>query len=257
MLYNSEEDFVNDLGIVTEKAVDFIVNSEKYKEFNSMDMNQFAINLNLPSKSIFSNNHIGKHLISIDMKKANFSSLKYFGVLKDFASYDDFIKQFTNKEYIIKCKKIREIIFGKTNSKRLGTYEKYLMKKVYDGLVLEKMENLIVAFSNDEIIIDVSNVEDIENTRNIVKKIVDDLKDIVPFHIEEYVLKRIYPISSYIKCFMDGTYEVKATDSMYIPMVIRFLKGEEPSENDLVFEYDGQKAKFLKTQKLYIGDKAQ
>ena len=70
-------------------------------------------------------------------------------------------------------------------------------------------------------------------------------------------LKRIYPISSYVKCFMDGKYEIKATENIYIPMVIRFLKGEKQNENDLISEYDSENNKYIsiQPQKLFIMEK--
>lgn len=78
--YSNEQDYFEEYNKVKDAAILSIKKSEAYKVFNAEDMNKFAVtHKNLPSKDIFKSSNDGRVFISIDMRKANFSSLKYYG----------------------------------------------------------------------------------------------------------------------------------------------------------------------------------
>ena len=100
-------------------------------------MNKFTVtHKNLPSKDIFKSSNDGRVFISIDMRKANFSSLKYYGncieksMFRDTSTWEDFISLFTENKHIVNSKYIRQVILGNCNPKRHITYEKYIMDHV-------------------------------------------------------------------------------------------------------------------------------
>ena len=126
-------------------------------------MNQFAVkNKNFPTKDIYKPTNIGRSFISIDMKKANFSSLRYYdaSIFDNADTWEDFISKFTDNEFIINSKSIREVIMGNCNSGRVTTYEKFITDQLLTLIIDAGIEpNNIVFFSNDEIVVDVTDLD--------------------------------------------------------------------------------------------------
>ncbi len=128
--YNCEQDYFEEYNRVKDAAINSIKESESYQRFNSEDMNKFAItHKDLPNKDIFKPTNNEKIFISIDMRKANFSSLHSYdkGIFGNADTWEQFISRFTDNEHIINSKYIRQVILGNCNPKRHITYEKYLM----------------------------------------------------------------------------------------------------------------------------------
>lgn len=247
--FPNEEEYFAMYNSTKEAAMDFIKSSEGFNNFNKLDMNLFAIkNKNLPSKDIFKQSNIGRSFISIDMKKANFSSLRYYdaSIFDNATTWEDFIRKFTDNDYIINSKYIREVIMGNCNPSRVITYEKHLTDMILtmledEGITLDK----IVFFSNDEIVIDTSDMD-----RAVALKIAENVQAnaFVPLRIEDFSLRAVTKngkIIGYIKVLTDGTYDFKCFNNLDLLLVIRLLKNEDIHESDLVFENEGYLAKYM------------
>ena len=159
--YNCEQDYFEEYNRVKDAAILSIKESETYQRFNADDMNKYRVtHENLPNKDIFKPTNDGKAFISIDMRKANFSSLHHYSAdMFGVNTWEEFIGKFTDNQHIINSKYIRQVILGNCNPKRHITYEKYLMDILLTDL-LEKHISIerVVFFSNDEIVIDVSDM---------------------------------------------------------------------------------------------------
>lgn len=251
--YDNEEEYFSVYNKVKDDAINFIKSTDAYNEFNSIDMNQFAVtHKNLPGKDIYHADNIGKDFISIDMKKANFSSMRYYNpkIFDNANTWEEFLSKFTDNQHIINSKYIREVILGNCNPKRHITYEKYLMdcfltKLIQSGLPL----NSIIFFSNDEIIIDISKY----HLSDKVMVNINALLSIspVPFKKEKFYLKGIKrtdtnEIIGYIRCIDDGTVDFKCLNNITYPFVLRKINNECIIESDVIFEYEGILSKFIK-----------
>ena len=108
--YDCEQDYFEEYNRVKDAAILDIKESEEYQQFNSEDMNKYRVqNGNLPNKDIFKPSNADKTFISIDMKKANFSSLCHYS--KDIFNADtweEFLGKYTNNQHIINSKYIRQ-----------------------------------------------------------------------------------------------------------------------------------------------------
>ena len=138
--YNCEQDYFEEYNRVKDVAILSIKESEAYKRFNEEDMNKYRVtHKNLPNKDIFKPSNDGKLFISIDMRKANFSSLYHYNnsMFSGAKTWEEFISKFTENKHIINSKYIRQVILGNCNPKRHITYEKYLMNVVLDVLIKE------------------------------------------------------------------------------------------------------------------------
>jgi hypothetical protein len=228
-------------------------------------MNGFAIkNKQFSNKDIFHPSNIKRTFISIDMKKANFNSLRYYdsSIFDEAKTWEDFIRKFTDNEYIVKSKYIREVILGNCNPKRHITYEKYLMDGILTAILEKRTENCIemrdddiVFFSNDEIIIDITDMSNdtIRNVEAIVNDVVSHSE--LPFTIEKFILRGIFdnetPVG-YIKELSDGSIDFKCVNSITLPFIIRTINNEPITESDRCFEYEGKLATLIEIPQINI-----
>lgn len=258
--YNCEQDYFEEYNRVKDAAILDIKNTEAYHKFNEEDMNKYAVtHKNLPNKDIFKSSNDGKCFISIDMRKANFSSLHHYNsdIFGGAESWEEFIGRYTGNQHIINSKYIRQVILGNCNPKRHITYEKYLMDGALTYLteVFISMDR-VVFFSNDEIVVDVSDMDKNKQER-IVFAIRNGMKDMsVPLKTELFILHKIVRTDGYYKEIIDenGNIEIefKCLDNYALPFVLRKFLGEDVTENDKIFYHEGLLAKFIETPQIEV-----
>nr|DAQ99702.1 MAG TPA: hypothetical protein [Caudoviricetes sp.] len=259
--YNCEQDYFEEYNRVKDAAINSIKESESYQRFNSEDMNKFAItHKDLPSKDIFKLTNNEKIFISIDMRKANFSSLHSYdkGMFGNADTWEQFISRFTDNEHIINSKYIRQVILGNCNPKRYITYEKYLMDQTFSMLYDIVAEERLVFFSNDEIVYDMTTASNL-HTLNLVKECIKERlnsKSKIPFRVELFSLYKISGTDGYYKKIYqdDREYniEFKCLDNYMMPFVLRYFLGQEVTESDRAFYHEGLLSKFIETPKIEV-----
>ena len=162
-------------------------------------MNQFTIkHQGLSKKDIFHKDNCDKVFLSIDMIQANFNSLRHYdpSIFNGKNTWESYIAEYTDNAHFIESKYIRQVIFGACNPNRQVMYEKYLMDQVLDS-ISELSSMNIVYFSNDEIIIDVSNwnMKSIDSVVNIINMYNENN---VPLRIEVFKLCKIDGCNGYV-----------------------------------------------------------
>lgn len=262
--YNCEQDYFEEYNRVKDLAISSIKGTEAYLKFNEEDMNKFAVtHKNLPGKDIFNPSNNGKLFISIDMRKANFSSLHEYDstMFGEANTWEEFISKFTNSKHITNSKYIRQVILGNCNPKRHITYEKYLMDQTLSLLLDLFDEKNIVFFSNDEIIFDVTAENDLSQLIHLKDRVADQLnaKSKIPFRVELFSLHKINGTDGYYKKIYreNGDYGIdfKCLNNYMIPFVFRLFLSEEVTENDKVFYHEGLLAKFIDVPNIETNDK--
>ena len=165
--------FLDNYYATRDNIITSLSSTDAYKNFiNDVDLNNYSVSkYNFPNKNIYSSDCVGKTLLSIDLKKANFQALKYVdrNIILNSETYEDMIKLFTTSEYIINSKYIREVIFGQLNPKRHIVIEKYLLSLIYeyirDNGFLGALDGELICVNSDELIYEVNlnnyNVNDI------------------------------------------------------------------------------------------------
>ena len=258
--YHCEQDYFEEYNRVKDAAILSIKESEAYQKFNEEDMNKYRVTYeNLPNKDIFKPSNDGKLFISIDMRKANFSSLYHYdnSMFSGAKTWEEFISKFTENKHIINSKYIRQVILGNCNPKRHITYEKHLMNEVLDVLIKEVgyWFDEIVFFSNDEIVIDMDNYADCIRNRNITKSKLEEYFDF-PLNVELFYLHKINGTDGYYKEIVNDinerSFEFKCLDNYMLPFVIRSFLGEEITDSDKVFYHEGLLAKFIEVPKIEV-----
>lgn len=256
--YSCEQDYFEEYNRVKDTAILSIKNSEAYQRFNEEDMNKYRIkNNNLPSKDIFKPSNDGKTFISIDMRKANFSSLYHYNdsIFASASTWEDFISKFTDNKHIINSKYIRQVILGNCNPGRHITYEKYLMSGVLEFVTKFFISmDKVVFFSNDEIVFDITDKVDIKFVCQL-QGILNE-KAVVPLKVELFTLHKINNTDGYYKEIFkengEKYIEFKCLDNYMLPFVIRHFLGEEITDSDKVFYHEGLLAQFIETPKIEV-----
>lgn len=248
--YSSEQEYLAEYNRVKDQAIDAIQGTEAYSTFNTLDINQFSIsNKNLPGKDIYSPHNDKQHFISIDMKKANFSSLRHYdaSIFDGAKTWETFLSKFTASEHILESKYIRQVILGNCNCKRHITYEKWLMDGILSSFEQNfHIRNRVVFFSNDEIVLKVSDLNAIQ--RRAFLDALSEMSTPVELKYELFELHKIGGVNGYYKEIEpdeNPRIEFKGLDSFTAPFVFRAYLKEEVTENDKVFWHEGMLAKFL------------
>lgn len=256
--YPCEQDYFEEYNRVKDAAILSIKETEAYQKFNEEDMNPYAVtHKNLPHKDIFKPSNDGKSFISIDMCKANFSSLHHYdpAIFQGANSWEEFVGKYTDNQHIINSKYIRQVILGNCNPKRHITYEKYLMDIVLTHLIDGSISiDSVVFFSNDEIVLDVSDLNK-SDQKSMALQIENKVKDMpVPLKTELFMLHKIAGSDGYYKEISNKNgnteIELKCLDNYELPFVLRTFLGEEITESDKVFYHEGLLAKFIEIPKI-------
>ena len=159
---------------VRDNAINGVIETEEYKNFNSMDLSKYNFTPICGERSCYTEETNGKRFLSIDLMKANFQALKYVGVISD-TTYEQFINRFGGDDYIANSKYLRQVIFGKMNPSRQIKIEKYLMSKVYEAIkdTTEKYGLTIFSMNSDELIFEIpkefyNNCQEDENIHKLI-----------------------------------------------------------------------------------------
>lgn len=258
--YNSEQEYFEEYNRVKDEAISSIKNTLAYQRFNVDDMNRFRVKYNnLPNKDIFKPSNDGKTFISIDMKKANFSALSYYNknIFSNAETWEEFISSFTNNQHIINSKYIRQVILGNCNPKRHITYEKYLMDYALSVFLKQTFSiDRVVFFSNDEIVIDVSDMTTQEQLLLLFQINVCKESIPIPLKAELFTLYKIHGTDGYCKKITNEHYgkeiEFKCLNNYLLPFVARYFLNEEVSANDKVFYHEGLLAQFVDVPEIEV-----
>lgn len=238
---------------------------ESYKNFSNFDMNKYSIPQKMFSKNdVFKECNVGKIFISIDLVKANYQCLKYFdkNIIDNTSSYEEFISQYTDIEYFLKSKYLRQVIFGNISPNRQQVVEKYMTYQILNYLLEQNIfsKEQVKMFSADEIVIELSN-ELYNYNLNSYKNYSDNLTKMIKnlgfeVDIEIYYLNVIKSKSNsdkdkiygYIKELKNKTgIEFMCVSQIFKSQVFKHYYGLPIEENDLIFFHEGRRCKFLES----------
>ena len=278
--FPNDEAYLGEYNRIKDAAITMIRSSEDFNRFNTKeDANKWAVkNRNISSKDEYKPSNIGRTYISIDMKKANFSCLRHYSpnIFDGAKTWEDFVMKFTDCEYLAKSKYIRQVIIGNCNCGKHITYEKYLTDQLLTMLTTPRVFtedsdpipaftiDRVVSFSNDEIVIDVTDLVDEKlgvNNYNIIElqTNITTVRSMfpIPTRMELFTIRGIMdsrlpaPIG-YIREMTNGSKDFKCLNSLSYPLVLRTLNNEPIKESDMIFEHEKMLARFIEIPTITI-----
>ena len=258
------EEWLSYYAKVRDNIINTIENSEPYKVFCNCDMSQYlegAKQITVGDVNIYNESNVGRVFISIDLRKANFQALNLYdkNILLNSETYDDFINNFTDVEYIKESKYTRQVIFGKLNPKRTVQIEKYIMSQIAQSgypLIreIEACGGKLISFKSDELVYDVTDVDEAIiglTLEDMVQKLkteknIDVRIEYFGLNLLKFYDHREHTIPVYEKeMYNTPQNELKQAPQTFFPQIHRIYNGETVQENDLVFYHEHQLAKFM------------
>jgi hypothetical protein len=264
--YKTEEDFFAEYNRIIDAAITYINESEALIAMNAKDFKDFKVDTKgIPDRDAYKDMNLGHRFLSIDMSKANYTSLCYFGKRygKKFfeGTYEEFLGMFTNNEHIISSKYIRQFIFGNCNCKRTRTFEKIMMLSLYNYLVsmlyadygYDNLLDYTYSIRTDELLFDITELDD-DYVTAIKRVVAQKMEEEPTFRLktEIYTLRKFKDEDIYVKQFDDDSFELKKVDSEFAPQVYRYMRGLPKSDLDLYFFHKGILAKWETHKELIL-----
>lgn len=250
---------------VRENVIQDILHNEDYIKFNECNL-QKELNItknNYSQKNIYNCESDNKLFVSIDLKKANFQALKFFepNIVFNADSYEDLMRRYSDIDYIVNSKYMRQVIFGKLNPSRTITVEKHIMSLIIDKLlsVIDEFKPFeFVSLTTDELIFEVKDINfDLallkENVETLIKHSLNIEVKCTIFKIKK--IEFLLPNGSTLHVFrkknlIDNSFKLMSCPSVYLPQVIKLINNQPIEDVDLYFLYEKQLAKFNEPIKL-------
>jgi hypothetical protein len=241
----TQEDFFGMSEKISRNIKETIKNTSAYNAFNSFDsQKQFLTKEKIPQQNIYIVPNIGKNLISVDLEKANFNCLNLFGLKDELKvdSYNEFMRRFTEYDYFLNSKTIRQVIFGDLNPSRQQKVQKYIIDNLCTELLGAGCK--LSSASSDEIII--SSEISVKEVKDILKNVPQEFKF---FRVESFSFNRIgtendYFIKTTIQENNEPKLEFKSVPGHFHAQIFKKYYGLEINENDLLFHHEGFMAQF-------------
>ena len=268
--FRNEEEYFAMYNKVKDDAINYLANNPEMQYFcKEEDMNKYKPQFSFPGNTIFKCTNVGKHFVSIDMIKGNFTALRHYNpaIVGGKETYEEFVGQFCPHKYLCSSKYVRQVCFGNANPKRQVTYERYLMEQVLSEIFARtKILGKNVAYlGTDEIVLDISSYISSDGQldtkfQEMLNRAIDVSKaNGINVRHEYFHLYRIKGTNDgYMRKYEFETahkgVDFKCVEADEMPFVIRAYKQETVREEDLVFVYNGKLAKLLEVPKIEFTD---
>ena len=236
-----------------ENALKYDLSTNKYESI--LKEKTISFPLEFTDKSFYNETRLNQTFLSFDLKSANFSALKFFDkrIIDEKDTYEDFVRQFTDNEFLINSKHLRTSSLGKVCAKQQVRIEKEIVRKIFAYLKTELQINEVIV-NKDEII-----CENIEDNASVLK-VVKDCEEMLGVKIstERFKLSLISPSNGFIKTSVDLKTsllktEFKDVSTLISPFVINKLIGEDNKCEDFYFiNQIGVLSKMIEAPKLEI-----
>ena len=255
---------------IRDNIITTIENSDAYAEFNNTDFKSWAHPaFSVGDYNIYNGDNVGRFFISIDLKKANFQTLKWFdkNIVCGAETYDELMDKFGGDDYFKKSKYTRQVIFGKLNPKKTITLEKYLIGKIFshpDNHLFKCLydKTTLVTVKSDEIVFEIEELDMIPKfDKNFLAFLKDEIKQnngldvsVEAFHLSRIVCENHNGniVDGYIRNFYldKDRKDLKSVSSIFFPQIYAYANGLEITDMDLYFRAEDQTAKFCHPLKL-------
>jgi hypothetical protein len=226
----------NELNTVYTKVIDYIKSHKEYKDFI---LNNYTIPDIFMGNELYSISNKNKTFLSIDVRTANYRVLKAnCPSLCENLEWTEFIKKFTDNNFIINSKYAREVLFGKLGCKQIAKMPVIFIDNI-DKHISTKYSSYLkkIRCSNDEIIYEISN-DKIDSFSLIIdefKTCVNELDDKC-YRVEFFKLKQLGNYSYFVKEFIASEkVEFKKIPKKFSAQCIKYYEGKSINEFDRKF----------------------
>jgi len=227
----SEENFFQLSSKVTNNVIDYVKNQDGFKKLEKEKLS--VSNNNVKKETLYQEKNNGKTFVSIDLIKANFNAIKHYeeSILPD--TYEELVRMFTEYDFFVESKYIRQVIFGNLLPKKIQVIQKQIIADLAETLSYYN----ISTSSSDELIIE---TDDIDRVKELVNSKYDFLR------IEKFKLNNFFK-DYYVKEFESGNIEFKQCPIVFFLQIYKIFHNMEIVELDRKFYFEKMLATFDKS----------
>ena len=223
--------FKKEINEVQNKIIKYINSNEEFKIFRET---KFDIPLT-KKQDIYTEPHKNRYFVSVDVRSANFRSLKHYcpSICKPSDEWSDFIRQFTNNEFILKSKQFREIVFGELGCKKILNIPTIFIDEIdrYIESDFKYSESLKkISFAGDEIIYEVNENFNVRELQNFVESYKPSY-----FKVEMFKLIKFHSNDIYVREFTNGKKDLKKVQKRFVMQAIKYYESLPIEELDRKF----------------------
>ena len=243
--FENEQEYFEHYGTIKDAAIDSIKGKRAYADFNGEDFPEPR--MKLPKGNLYAVPNGGKRFISVDMRKANFSALRYYSpsIFDGAETWEDWMSEFTAMKHLARSKYVRQVIMGACNPGRQIKYERLLTENLAFGIV-EETGAEPTYLSADEIIFRAPEGD--SETGVLLAKMREEIfESATPFFRTEAFLLELLPNGKgFVRKDLEGGPDVyKCVPAEDFHAVVKKRLGIPLTDDDLVFEHNGKLAKYL------------
>lgn len=253
--WNTDQDYFEYYNQTKNQIIQDIKSNPAWQRFNNSteDNNKEETNtmFNYSAKDCYSMLLDDKDILSIDMKKANFSALRCYDpeIFDGAETWEKFLSRYTDRPHILQSKYIRQVIMGACNPKRQVRYEKSIMRQLLTFLLLNSDRLEPYSLSNDEIILMIPETVNPYRIYQEVTTLVNMWKHGQIMRVNLIHLNKLPVTDGWMRKIFDGTEhktDFKKLNADYYHQAVKWLYKEPVTEDDLVIKHDRQLARLLK-----------
>lgn len=218
--FNNEEEYFAFYNKVKDDIIKHIKSSETYNAMNAdteiEKQNRVLVSaISIPGtneiiplaqqvskKNVYNENNIGKTFVSIDLVKANFSSMVSYSIKHNLEEkfndgsfeWNHFLAKFVDEshpafKYLSKSKYIRQVVFGNCNVSKQIAYERNITTNLRRQIAAKSKldKNCIRVVCDDELVYEVNSIDELRLLEDAIHAIKLDC----PIHFNVYILERI------------------------------------------------------------------
>lgn len=223
-----------------------------FMEYLKLDLKKYTIEKKYPATPIFKECCLDKRYVSIDLSSANFQAInKVAPDIFQASSFEDFLRRYTDEEYVLKSKGVRQIILGRADGNRKNLFERYLMNPIVEDLEKMGYASKIATVMNDEVVFE-GDMDDYNKVVEMVKTHDVDV-DVELFDLKAVRKKDGCLAKSdqlFVKEFLAHTdkkkveFEIKATSKPLFAQMYKLYTNQEVNDMDLAFIVENCVAEF-------------
>lgn len=259
--FDNQDAYFKEYNRVKDKVINYLKEKESYKEFNSCDMKKYSKRTDVSNQELYIIPNVGKSFISIDLKKANFASLKHHNsdIVDNTDNYEEFIAQFTDMKSITDSKYIRQVIFGNLNPKRQQSVQKSIIADMIEHLKGIYPHTSFRTASSDEIIIELPENYNSDMHQETINLMQEHFPEIV-LHFDTFTIKSIgnkkYFAKEFFEVDIDGNkkyFDKSKSDIKGVPghifiQVFKEYMGIKKDSKDNLFYHEKRLCQFIDSE---------
>jgi hypothetical protein len=241
---------------VKEKLLEIIQQTLGYQRFVADDFSALSM-IAKKGLSPYVRENNGRRFLSFDMRHANFQTLRAYDpkIFLEKEWWEHYVALFTDTEYFERLRMLRQVVFGKLNTKKIVQYQRRLAFELQRAVQQVDFGDVeLWSLGHDEILLwgdqESLPVDDALETRIDTIRSYMERAFNIHLHVTLFDLEALQTSTGAIFFVRRHQHhnphrvDFRGLNKHLFAQAARYVLGEEPRELDRYFRYEGQLAMF-------------